>query len=155
MFANALLTLRDGEAFATTASRYFTGRPDTPTEGRLLLKITIEGLPTTAAVDTGAPYLVCDPALSPLLAPYLTDPLGWVSLGIRRETYQGELYLLTAEIIAHEGEGVRVQATTFIPRLSPGQQWLLPSFIGWTGMLERLRFAVDPASDTFYFGPLS
>ena len=29
----------------------------------------------------------------------------------------------------------------------------LPSFLGLMGCLERMRFAVDPLDNTFYFGP--
>ncbi|MBI4531612.1 MAG: hypothetical protein HY709_08815, partial [Candidatus Latescibacteria bacterium] len=48
---------------------------------------------------------------------------------------------------AEEGENVEVEATWFI---SP--DWPGPIVIGWKGCLERLRFAVDPSEDTFYFG---
>jgi len=32
--------------------------------------------------------------------------------------------------------------------------WNLPSFMGLSGCLERIRFAVDSATDTFYFGAI-
>ena len=53
--------------------------------------------------------------------------------------------------MADEGEDVTVEATVFIPKIDPAL-WFLPSFIGWTGCLERLRFAIDPLDETFYFG---
>ena len=31
----------------------------------------------------------------------------------------------------------------------------LPSILGLHSCLERVRFAFDPATDTFYFGPAS
>ena len=71
----------------------------------------IGGYTVDAVVDTGAPYVVCEPGL--------------------------------------------VDATVFVPDLKPDQAWGdLPSFIGLSGCLERMRFAVDPATEMFYFGPL-
>jgi hypothetical protein len=43
-----------------------------------------------------------------------------------------------------EGEGFKVEATVLVPTLRAGEQWLLPNFLGLTGFLERVRFAVDP-----------
>lgn len=50
---------------------------------------------------------------------------------------------------ADEGESLRVEATIF---LSP--DWIGPNFIGYGGLLQRIRFAVDPESNLFYFGPI-
>jgi hypothetical protein len=48
-----------------------------------------------------------------------------------------------------------VDATVFILGPESEESWGdLPSFIGLNGCLERMRFAVDPTSDSFYFGPL-
>jgi hypothetical protein len=47
-----------------------------------------------------------------------------------------------------------VDATAFIPDVE--EYWGdFPCFIGQIGFLERIRYAVDPANDTFYFGQLS
>ncbi|HAX76687.1 MAG TPA: hypothetical protein DCY88_12800 [Cyanobacteria bacterium UBA11372] len=49
---------------------------------------------------------------------------------------------------------VDVQATVFVPDRE--ELWgNFPYFIGLGGFLERIRFAFDPASDTFYFGSLT
>ncbi|MBN1484372.1 MAG: hypothetical protein JXA37_06580 [Chloroflexia bacterium] len=76
-------------------------------------------------------------------------------MGIRDRTYQGELHRLSLVLKAQDGESVALEVTAFLPRLRPGETWNLPPFLGLRGCLERLRFAVDPASDTFYFGALS
>jgi hypothetical protein len=57
------------------------------------------------------------------------------------------------ELQAHVGQNLAVPATVFIPELEPGQDWNLPNFIGLTGLLERVRFAVDAPENGFYFGP--
>jgi hypothetical protein len=40
------------------------------------------------------------------------------------------------------------------PDSKPGLLWDLPNFLGLSGFLERIRFAVDPGSNLFYFGAL-
>jgi hypothetical protein len=47
-----------------------------------------------------------------------------------------------------------IEATVFIPNLSVDEEWLYPNFIGLDGFLNRIRFAVDPASNLFFFGKL-
>jgi len=44
--------------------------------------------------------------------------------------------------------------TMFIPQLQSGESWLLANFLGLSGFLERVRFAVDPANCMFYLGPI-
>jgi hypothetical protein len=53
-----------------------------------------------------------------------------------------------------EGDDLEIPATVFVPTIPPGETWLHPNFLGLTGLLDRIRFAVDPAENTFYFGPL-
>jgi hypothetical protein len=45
------------------------------------------------------------------------------------------------------GDEVTVEATFFLAEHLPD-----PTVIGWRGCLVRLRFAIDPSADTFYFG---
>jgi hypothetical protein len=151
---DGLLSLPDGRPFATGAATYSVGQPGAKMAGRILLQVSVEGVPTIAAVDTGGYYFVCRPDLAEELAPRLTDPLGQATLEIRGIKYRGTLYLLSVELPASQGESLVVPATVFIPKLAHGQEWRLPSFVGFAGMLDRMRFAVDPATDTFYFGPL-
>jgi hypothetical protein len=44
---------------------------------------------------------------------------------------------------------MEVDATWFIASDWPG-----PMVIGWRGCLERMRFALDPGHDTFFFDEL-
>ena len=63
---------------------------------------------------------------------------------------------LTIIFLAEQGDSIPVDATVFIPELKPGQEWNnFPSLIGLNSCLERLRFAVDPDKDCFYFGSLA
>ncbi|MEM7537327.1 MAG: hypothetical protein AAF639_34470 [Chloroflexota bacterium] len=52
------------------------------------------------------------------------------------------------------GEPQEVVATVFVPNLSPNEEWLHPNFIGLDGFLNRIRCAVDPASNMLFFGEL-
>jgi hypothetical protein len=151
---NGLLNFADGQPFATGSLPYFVGEPGEQAAGRLLLRVAIEGQWTVAAVDTGGHYFVCHPGLTDALNPYLTDPLEEITLEIRGIRYRGILYLLSIQIPAATGESLPVPATVFIPQLSSDDAWGLPSFIGFIGVLDRMRFAVDPENHTFYFGPL-
>jgi len=45
-----------------------------------------------------------------------------------------------------DGEALTVEATFWI-----SDQWSGPTVIGWKGCLERIRFAIDPQTETFYF----
>lgn len=50
---------------------------------------------------------------------------------------------------AEAGDDAEIDATWFI-----SEDWLGPLVIGWKGCLERIRFALDPAEDSFYFAGL-
>jgi len=151
---DGLIRFEDGTPFATGVTPYIVGGPGEREAGRLLVAVSIEGLRTTAAVDTGGLYFVCHPELAEGLEPYLTDPLLMGKLEIRGTEYDGNLYRLTVELHAEEGEGLLVDATVFLPKLRSNQEWNLPSFMGFQGMLDRIRFAVDPEQTLFSFGPL-
>jgi len=51
-----------------------------------------------------------------------------------------------------QGQDLEIEATVFVPTLPPGETWRHPNFIGLSGFLERIRFAVDPEENAFYFG---
>ncbi len=152
-----LLAFANGEPFATGAIDYLY-QPATTGETtlRILLPIEIENVPTTAILDTGSPYVVCAPSV----ARYF--PLDhWVALErqtilLRGAWVSGYLYRLTMQLVAEQGDALAVDATVFIPDAEWEESWGdLPSFIGLGGCLERMRFAVDPGSDTFYFGAMA
>jgi len=79
----------------------------------------------------------------------LTDSLGETVLRTAHGPVRGALFLLRIELIADVGDHLDFDAVAFV---SP--DWWAPSFIGYTGMLERLRFAIDPQVNRFFFGRL-
>ena len=68
-------------------------------------------------------------------------------MSTRLGVIHGALYRVAVTIEAEEGESLDVEATVF---LSP--DWRGPNFIGYQGLLQRIRFAVDPETNLFYFG---
>jgi hypothetical protein len=72
---------------------------------------------------------------------------GRVVLSTRLGVFQGTLYRGQVTLPADEGESLDLDATVFVCPDWPG-----PNFLGYQGLLQRVRFAVDPESNTFYFG---
>jgi len=50
-------------------------------------------------------------------------------------------------LVADEGRSLEVDATFFI-----SQSWRGGTFLGYTGLLDRLRIALDSPANLFYFG---
>jgi hypothetical protein len=62
---------------------------------------------------------------------------------------EGQLIRTVLGLQAEEREIVDVEATWFISADWPG-----PPVLGWKGCLERIRFALDPGEESFYFAEL-
>lgn len=152
-----LLSFTDGEAsFATGALRYsyapVPGRADiTP---RIMIEVEIEGEQEPAVLDTGAPYLICSPALAERLWLDPEDALEATIIRIQGVPLRGRVHRANFVLQAQEGNGLDFQATAFVPDVDQNlpANFLPISFLGLHGCLERVRFAVDPSSETFYFG---
>jgi hypothetical protein len=145
----------NGETFATGAIRY-SYRPVSANEttNRIILLVEIAGVLTEAVVDTGAPFVICAPRIALLAGFDRAYALARMRMLIRGMQLEGSLTRLSIKLLAREGDDFTVDATVFVPDVE--EYWgSFPSFIGLTGFLERLRFAVDPSTDTFYFGALS
>jgi hypothetical protein len=119
---------------------------------RILVQVEVEGTSTTAALDTGAPYLICEPQVAEQLGFDASErERESVSLRTHFGIVEGDLFRATVTIPADKGESVTFEATVFVPR---GEDWEdKPSFLGFFCCLERIRFALDPGSgeERFYF----
>lgn len=102
-----------------------------------------------AMVDTAAPWCVLEPALASALENRLEDLPDRAILSSRLGRFSGRLYRGTTTILAERGSDLTVETTFF---LSP--DWPAGNFVGYQGFLERFRFAIDPAKNSFYFGSL-
>ena len=99
----------------------------------------------TALIDTASPWCILPPSVALVLG-YALDVQGDTRLHTRFGLIFGELVRLPVLFSADEGEPAEVEATWF---LSP--DWPGPMVIGWSGCLERMRFAFDPRENDFYF----
>jgi hypothetical protein len=54
-------------------------------------------------------------------------------------------------LIADDGDSLRIDATVFVSSDWPRRAG---TFLGYSGLLERIRFAVDPQKNDFFFGPI-
>ncbi len=98
-------------------------------------------------VDTAASLCVLEGVLADLLSPYCQVLSRDQQLSSRMGTFVGDLVRAPITLLADEGESLTVDATVFLSTDWPG-----PNFIGYNGLLERIRFAVDPPTNSFYFG---
>jgi hypothetical protein len=121
---------------------------------RLFVHLQIGKLATEAVVDTGGAYLVLDPDYAAFYGVGQSTAVGTEHLQIRGFNRHGTLHRVPVILPASAGDPLTFEATAFLPDLAPGEHWLLPTYLGWQGCLERIRFAVDPREERVYFGSL-
>ncbi|MCL1467150.1 hypothetical protein [Argonema galeatum] len=150
-----VLLFLNGDTFATGAARY-DYRPATEGEvtNRIILQVDIAGILIEAVVDTGAPYVVLAPRIARIIGLSPASAIGRERMLIRGMRLDGNIYRFSMKLVAELGEDEELEATIFVP--DSEEYWgNFPSFIGLGGFLERVRFAVDPSTDMFYFGSLA
>lgn len=147
-----MLRFPDGRHFATGRASceiqpIFGERDDTI---RIILNVQVEGIPIQAILDTGGVFAVIDPLIARELALDKNTSLINKTLIIRGQQIQGSLHRISLLLPAEQGETMELEVTAFIPN-TPDDWGTLPNFLGLTGCLERIRFAVDPQENQFYF----
>jgi hypothetical protein len=135
--------------FATGASTFADTAPGTQFEARIFVPVRVGSLDVdvTAMLDTAAPWCVLEGALASLLADRNVVLVQRQKLSSRLGNYTGDLCRTSITLLADEGDSLTVEATVFVCA-----DWSGPNVIGYNGLLERIRFAVDPSLNTFYFG---
>ena len=135
--------------FATGASIFADTAPGTRHEARIFVPIRLGGLDVdvTAMVDTAAPWCVLEGALAAVFSGRDAILVQRQMLSSRLGHYTGDLCRASITLLADEGDSLTVEATVFVC-----PDWSGPNLIGYNGLLERIRFAVDPSLNTFYFG---
>jgi len=149
------LLLGSEEPFATGASRYSDAHPDLAEPyPRIYVRFRPQGadisLSLLALLDTGAHFCILNQEVADFARHQLTETIGQARLGTAYGVLSGELYRLGIELVAQIGDDLDIETVALIT-----PDWHGPSFIGYCGALERLRFAVDPTVNRFYFGRLS
>jgi hypothetical protein len=150
----SLLLFPAREYFAIGAINY-AYRPaiTNDTTNRIIIGVYVEDSITEAVLDTGAAYPIISPKIAKQAGLDRVKPLERKRMLVRGMWLEGSIIRLNMTLPADEGEDLTVDATAFIPDVE--EYWGdFPGFIGQLGFLERIRYAVDPGTDTFYFGTL-
>lgn len=105
------------------------------------LPFRFEGL-----LDTGSEWCVMRADVARRFRPPLPGAEATVML-TRFGSIVGHVQRVPITFPALEGEELTVDATWFV-----SEEWPGPMVIGWKGCLERIRFALDPSDESFYFG---
>lgn len=148
-----MLYFADGQPFAQGASPYdYRSIQENRDVMRVFVPIQVEGFPVEAILDTGGLYLICTSELAREIGLNPSNSIGSDVLSIRGYRYSGRLYRVSIELMAQEGDSLLLEVTAFVPDGQSELSTQLPVFLGMQGCLERLRFAVDPATERFFFG---
>jgi len=141
--------------FAVGVTPCIDHHPKDPGRYRLVIGVRVGQLsPTQMIVDTGAPWCVLDPELAEQANLPLEDQdLLKERLLLRGDRYEGWLVRTPITLVAEAGDPLEVDSTVFVPKLDEGVVWRHPNFLGLSGFLERLQFALDPVRGHFFFGP--
>src|SRR3990172_7527943 len=134
-----MLSFQNGELFASGVMEYeFRGATDKDINARIFLRIEIDGIPSIAAVDTGAPYLILAPVIANRLSFDLTTSLDNVSINNRGDKFYGNLFRVDVLLPAFEGISQQFQATVFVPNPDEEAKWGdRPTFLGMQSCLDR------------------
>jgi hypothetical protein len=146
-----MLNKLNGDVFACSRISYLDSY-EQGTDNRIWIGVKFDTLPKTfAIVDTGAPWCVLNQEQAYVLDPeYKSRALQPKSLTVRGFKLDGVLIRLPITLCAEIGHDVTIEGTVFVP----DDELDIPNFIGLDGFLCRIRFAIDPENNDFYFGPI-
>ena len=117
---------------------------------KVFVKVHFSSLsqPLLAQLDTGAAWSILAPELAEAVgvAVEAGDPtILRTHFGIKR----GYLVQVPFTLIADDGDHLNTEGTFFVAPDWPSGQ----VFLGYSGLLDSIRFALDPQANHFYFGP--
>lgn len=145
--------------FATGSTKYADYYPGSEQQNRIVLSVAPaekKGIAANMILDTGSPWCIADPVLLRKwgILDFDIEYVPTARLHIRDENRVGHLIRATIMLQATFGDDLIVDTTFFVPILGDGESWNYPNFLGLSGFLDRIRFAVDPSENVFYFGTL-
>jgi hypothetical protein len=145
-----LLTLQ-GDRFTSGRAKFSDSSPfrNEPT-AKIYVKVQFGDLLEfqIAQLDTGAAWSILAPDVARAIhVPLRTgDPARFITpFGIK----DGHLVRVPLKIVADEGDPLDTEGTFFITEDWPDGL----NFLGYSGLLDSMRFALDPRRNHFYFGP--
>jgi hypothetical protein len=143
-----MLTLQ-GERFTSGRSRFADEHPRFPEPtAKVFVKIRFPDVKRMqiAQVDTGAAYSILESETASQMG--LMDLEGErTKVSTRFGLLSGLLTWVPLTLVADEGASLDLVATFFV-----SHHWRGGTFLGYTGLLERLRIALDSPANLFYFG---
>lgn len=139
-----MLFTASGSTFATGKALFYDGPEET---AKVFVRVAFSGLPGefTAQLDTVAPWSVLSPDAAEALGLSFEGKVR--TLSTRRGRFHGVLQRVPLTLLADEGTSIDIEATFFLSR-----DWQDGVFLGYGGMLEFIRFALDPPRNVVYFG---
>ncbi len=150
---SGFLSDAQGRPFATGAASYRDSKPggrDRTAKVYVEFRLADTDRAFLGVVDTGAPYCILSSEVAAQLRPNLVSPIGSAKISSRfGGSHDGELYRHSMTLLASHGEALDIDTTLWVCSDWPG-----PCFLGYLGVLDRIRFALDPSANRFYFGPL-
>jgi hypothetical protein len=146
------LLLASGQPFTTSVARYLDAHPEIREPlPRIYVEFLPQGTPLSfiALLDTGGHYCLLNSAVVDEIRDQLTERISSVELQTAVGKLAGDLYRHRITLIAEAGKNLDLEATLFVTA-----DWNGPSILGYSGVLDRFRLALDPWTNRFYFGPL-
>lgn len=147
-----MLFFPDQQQFATGSAEYEIDSSDNRGGNeRIYCRVRVAGFEIKAALDTGSINFLCHPEIARLLSP---SAHGSYKHTFRGETLEGALERHDLTFVADQGQELTINVTVFIPNEGEEIFWPpgAPSYLGFQGCLQSVRFAIDPEENRFYFG---
>ena len=142
-----MLRDHEGRSFAT-GSAVFMDTDLAEVSPKIYVRIQPGNLltPVLAQLDTGAAWSVLNAEVARLIG--VLDARGEpLTLSTRMGNFRGKLVRVSVSLVADARESLNLDATFFV-----SSEWAHATFLGYSGLLERIRFAIDPQRNLFYFG---
>jgi hypothetical protein len=142
-----------GDDFTRGRAKFFDHSPDrTETTAKVFVKIALAdfSFPVLAQLDTGAAWSVLDPGVARRIGA-LNVPGTPAKLSTRFGMREGRLVPILVTLLADEGDSLQIEGTFFVTADWPQDG----CFLGYSGLLDLIRFALDPPRNDFYFGESS
>jgi len=143
------MLILNGEEFASGFATYFEEDPFLESKQTSIhVSIVLNGdvsIPAFARLDPATPWVVLNSELNKQLGLRATSTE--IELQTAAGLMKGSLERFPIILQAEQGDALEIDATLFVC-----DDWQRENFLGYSGFIERIRFAVDPFSKKFYFG---
>ena len=107
-------------------------------------------MPHLALLDTGAHYCILAPEIVESAGVFLGEPIGWRTFQTAFGRIRGHLFPYSISLLAEYGEPLDIEVIAMVCK-----DWQAPTYLGYTGVLDRIQFALQPHTNRIYFGPLT